>query len=227
MDMGFLFPDLSLKDAALFCHKLHTSYAAGIPIKRALSLIAGERRRANPTARIAGDLLDCLERDATLWQAAHWMRRRLPPFFVALVEAGEKSGTLDKALAMLTRYYEDCADLNRRLWRELMYPICLVLAIGIGIPILRVVLLSVAGQDEDFPGAIARIILSGIEPFFFLAMLTAIASRIPGLRAFLLTLVLWTPVAGRFLRRFAVGRFARAMELMESAGYPPRHAVWA
>lgn len=234
-----------MKDSALFCNKLHTSYAAGIPIKRALSLIAGERRRTNPAARIAGDLADCLERDATLWQAAHWMRRRLPPFFVALVEVGEKTGTLDKALATLTRYYEDCADLNRRLWRELMYPICLVLAIGIGIPILKVFLMGVAGQSFAYPTgllhfldtwlgiriapiflAIAGIILAGLEPFILLGIAVAIVSRIPGLWAFLLTLCLWTPIAGRFFRRFAVSRFARAMELMESAGYPPHHAVW-
>lgn len=243
--MGFLRPGLSLKDSALLCHKLHTSYAAGIPLKRALSLLAGERRRTNPGAQVAGDLLDCLERGATFWQAAHWNRRRLPAFFVALVEAGEKSGTLDKALATLTRYYEDCADLNRRLWRELTYPICLVLAISIGIPILQVVLLSVTGQQASSASplgdflhaslgisidplffAIAGIIVAGLEPFFLAGMFIAVFSRIPRMRALVTSLLFRIPLAGKFLQRLSVLRFAHGMALMDSAGYAPHHAVW-
>ena len=119
--MGLLSKEISTKDMVPICRQLATTYDAGIPILRGLSLVKESTRD-----RVARGVLDTIreqvQQGSTLGGAARTQSVRLPAYFIELLTAGEKSGRLSLMLRDLADYYEDQLNMRRSVIGAMVYP---------------------------------------------------------------------------------------------------------
>ncbi|MBI2432238.1 MAG: type II secretion system F family protein [Candidatus Hydrogenedentes bacterium] len=119
--MGLLSPKLSTKSMVPICRQLATSYEAGIPILRGLELV-GDNLKDKRASEVILHIKEDVRNGATLGGAARQQQRYLPPFFIALLEAGEKGGRLDVMLRDLAAYFEDRQVMMRKALGAMIYP---------------------------------------------------------------------------------------------------------
>lgn len=210
------------KRMALLCHELSTTYEAGLPIVRSLSLLAdGSPSRAmrRSLRRLASDI----ERGATLADAIHWQGRRFPTFFRELVAGGEVTGTLGPALRHLTAYYEDRVALQRRILTMLTYPFVVFVCAVFVIPLFELYAKSAFGlAPRDAPNEflLHSVLTWGVN----IAILVALV-RLGILNAVWSVVGTYLPPFSDITRHFALGRFFRALALFLESGFGAAKSV--
>lgn len=220
--MGLFSSQLSAKELAPICRQLATAYDAGIPIRRALSIVSD-----NTPRRIARDTLarmeDRIARGSSLGDAARAESHRLPPLLIELVTAGETGGRLDEMLRDMANYYEDRIAMQRKIISLMTLPALYLVAAWY----LGTFALGLAGNfsldarttfslTAYFEGYLRfQAIATGVFAFAFaciavaarmgmLGWITGLAARVWPLR----------PVSVRF----ALARFFRGMALLIASG---------
>jgi general secretion pathway protein F len=205
---------------------------AGVPVLRALRVLAGQRdqRVAVIFREIAGAVAD----GAELGEA---MSRRPDVFkstHVAIIRAGEKGGFLEDAVARLGQFVEGQAELKSKLTGALVYPLVLVSMGGIILLVIFAVLIPMVrpmfDRIEQLPAvtelvfAIATVV-SGYAPIAIGALAAVVvvfsfARRRPAVRRQLDRLFLRLPALGPLVRSIAIARFARMLGTMLRNGVP-------
>lgn len=112
---------MAMKTFLLFVQQFSALLKAGIPIVRALQLMADETR----DKRLKVILIDAIEHIAagsTLSSALSLHSGVFPPFFVALIRSGEQSGELATALAQAAEFYEKQHTTREEIKSALIYP---------------------------------------------------------------------------------------------------------
>jgi type IV pilus assembly protein PilC len=147
--------------------------------------------------------------------------RCFPALFVQLVDAGERSGTLERALAELTRFYEFQRDQWRRFLSRIAWPAiqyCLaVLVISGTVHILNMI----EGEAHGFGTGV--LIGYGI-PAALIIIYRTVVKRLGGTRI-CHELILATPLVGQVMRRLALMRFSFVLYLLYEAGLPITEAL--
>jgi len=207
---------------------------AGLTLDRSLALAATqpEQARLKP-------LIDALQSEirggASLSAAMDRRGGAFPPVAIALVEAGEASGTLGPSLGRLALMLERAEALSEQIRSALVYPAILVVA---SVASVLVLLTVVVPQFESFfqdseaelPAATllvlgASVFVRDAGPVLAVALLALVLglgrlARDPKLAlrrdAFLLSL----PRIGPWLSRVETARFARALGLLVGNGVP-------
>jgi general secretion pathway protein F len=118
----------SSKDRLLFARQLATLVRAGVPLDRSLSLCRDLAEKPALGAVIGATLKE-LRSGQSLANALAANPRFFPPLYVAMVRAGEASGTLPAVLDRLVEFEEFSAELRGYLISALIYPMVL-LAVG-------------------------------------------------------------------------------------------------
>lgn len=122
---------IPLKNLVFFTRQLATMFAAGLTLEKAMTNLAVEERHAGfkkTLETVAADirkglsLSDAFERHPGTFDA----------LFVALVKAGEVSGSLQTILDQLATYIEAVHDTNQKVKSALYYPF-MVLAFLVGV----------------------------------------------------------------------------------------------
>jgi type IV pilus assembly protein PilC len=112
---------VKLKDVAWMARNLATTQAAGLPIVRALKMLATQR-----SGSAIGDTMLAVHEDVVnggaLGEAFGKQEAKLGPLTTALVEAGEMSGKLDEALHKLAALTDARVRLKRKIISALAYP---------------------------------------------------------------------------------------------------------
>lgn len=119
----------SLETRVLFTRKFGTLYSAGIPILRALSMLAEQER----DARFRSMLLDVhkqVEGGVPLWEALQEHERWFGSVFVQSVRTGETSGKLDEVLAKSADFMEREMTTREEVRAALRYPVMVVGALA-------------------------------------------------------------------------------------------------
>ncbi len=223
--MGLISSSLSAKEMARLCHTLATLYDGGVPLVRAFKVLE-ESGGSRDLRSIARELRQAIGQGATLSQAVEFHGKRLSPVFVKMISVAEKTGGLAVVLPQLTKYYEDLRDMYNAVIRQVAYPASVLVAMLVGIPILKAFLSDVAGIAE----ASFEIQLLWILRNFGFTMGGAIFAVVLVAR---LTLYFTTresilmhcwPIAG-IVRTILLSRFAWAMMVFTRAGLPLHHAV--
>jgi type IV pilus assembly protein PilC len=117
-------------DFLVFNQQFNTLVKAGLPILKALDLLA--ERAASPRLRPAlVDVRDRVRNGALLSEALS-AQGSFPPVYVAVVSAGERSGNLSGVLEQYIAYLRTSTGFRSRLITTLIYPAVLVVfAIGV------------------------------------------------------------------------------------------------
>lgn len=223
--MGLFSSQLSNKQMALFCHNLATLYDGGVPLNRALRAME-ESGGSKDVRDLALDLRQNIEQGATLGQAVEWQQKRLSSVFVHMVAIGEHSGELGTMLPQLARYYDDLRKMYHAVIRQVAYPAAVLVAILVGIPILRAFLSDVAGiADAPFEVQLFWIMRNFLlqSGGLFLAIVVAARLTLRFTTRESILMHCW-PFAG-LVRRILLSRFAWAMMVFTRQGMPLHRAV--
>jgi len=231
---------VDLKQLAILCSQFSIVLTAGMPIARAVRLMAIQCRDKK-----LKQLMDQVADDvANGYSLADSFENkggdRLPATFIETIRAGESSGTLERSFANLQGYFEKQAAVRAKVRSALAYPIFLLILAAVVIAIIMVVAMPVfedtfADMGTEMPGITKMVI--GIADFFAswwwlmltLALLLVIGGKVYSNtetgRLRFAKLRSQMPLVGDIVRMKASSQFASTISTLLTAGLPLVNAV--
>jgi len=225
---------VSLKVLVFFTRQLSTMFSAGLTIERAITNLEKEEK-SKKFQRVLRRLSDDIKKGFSLSEAMEQHPGVFNPLYVALVKAGEVSGTLHTVLDELSDYLEKIEDTRRKVLSAMAYPIfvlvfMIVVIWGVFywiIPQFSEVY-SNFGADLPGPTLVAIAISKFITHNLFISILLVLVF------AFLMFLVYLTdrgryvmdeiklriPVLGQVINNSIMSKFARTFSILMAAGVP-------
>jgi general secretion pathway protein F len=222
---------LSGNDLALFSQQLARLLKAGLPLDRALDILASiAGRRVGPVVRRA---LDRVRDGASLSEAMAAQRGTFPPSYVSLIRAGEASGALHAVLARVADFLARTEAMRQRVISASIYPAILLAAAAASVGlVLTVVLPQFAPMFRDagarLPATTRLVMEAGdlLGQVWWIILLALLAAtllwsrlmRRPAAAAWRDRALLALPVIGGLITRFEVGRFCRTLAVLLGGG---------
>ncbi len=225
---------VSSKELETFTRLLSSLLAAGVPLSRALVILAKEASSPAAAAKWR-EVHDLVVDGVSLADAMAKSPDTFPKVYTAMVQAGEAGGFLDVVLAQIADFQSREKDLKSRVATAMIYPAVLfVLALVVltvllvfFIPKFQTVFASVKGSLP----LITEIIIatSRILREYGLVVAAALAGGFFLLRTWFSSekgrrvwegLVLESPIVGGLLSQFAMARFCRMLGTLMGAGVP-------
>jgi type IV pilus assembly protein PilC len=220
-------------DFLIFNQQFNTLIKAGLPILKALDLLAD--RTAAPRLRpILSDVRQQV-RDGALLSEAVAAQGIFPTVYTSSVLAGEKSGDLPGVLDQYIAYQKTSSGLRKRLTGVLIYPVILVIvATGILSYLVTYVIPQFAMLYKDMnvalpaPTVILITLVTGFKGYalgVMIVLVVAIVGSILWSRTeqggvWFDKLKLKIPVAGEVWIKFQVTQFARTLSTLLMGGTP-------
>ncbi len=221
-------------DIILFAQNLSMMLESGIGIVQAFSSII-EQTSKKPLKRAFIEIQKDIAAGNSLSETLALYPGTFPPFFIKMIQAGEKSGTLTGTLDELAKQTEKDYELREKIKSALLYPsIVLSLAVIIGIGISFFILPRLVNLFDSFKVdlpvttqiliSIGKIIeSSGIWILFGLFGLVIIfnlifrTSRFKPIRD---SIALNIPVVGKLIRYTTISRFGFLLSTLLESGVP-------
>lgn len=222
-------------DIAIFSRQLATMMKAGVPLVQSLQLVSSGHE--NPSMReLVGKIKNDIEAGGTLAEALGKHQVYFDDLFVNLVEAGEKSGTLEALLEKIAVYKEKTEALKAKVKKAMFYPSAVIIVAFIVTGILLYFVVPqfqslFQGFGADLPAFTLFVIgLSEALQKWWWAVLGVIGITSFGIvnahkrsrkfRRLLHRLQLRLPIVGDIFYKGAVARFTRTLSTMFAAGVP-------
>ncbi len=215
-----------------FTRQLQVLIGAGIPLVQGLELLVEQSTNATMKS-VALEVKDKVSSGTYLWQALGAYPKVFPKLYVALIRAGEASGSMDQMLKRLGRYLEDADRLQKMVKGAMMYP-AIVISIGVGVVSLMMVfvipkfeaLLKSNGQELPLPTQMVinlshfminniLFILVGAAVFGYL--LKNYLKSDEG-KAVIDRTMYRAPLFGNLMQKSGIARFARTMQTLLASG---------
>lgn len=225
---------VSLKTLVFFTRQLSTMFSAGLTIEKAVSDLEREEKNKK-FSKVLRKISDDIRKGYSLSEAMEQHPGVFNPLYVALVQAGEVSGTLHTVLDELSDYLEKMEDTRRKVMSAMAYPIFIfifLIAVVWGIfyfiiPQFTEVYTNF-GADLPAPTVIAINISNFITSHLFVAILLfllAIASiflvYLTDRGRFVMdNIKLKIPVIGGVFTNSIMSKFARTFSILMAAGVP-------
>jgi len=237
-DLGSLFTAkgtstrLTLMQQLTFTRQLTVLISAGIPIVQGLDILTEQALERGPRL-VFGGLKDKVSGGSFLWESMSAYPNAFPKMYVALIRAGEASGSIDQMLGRLGEYLESTEKLRRLVKGAMMYP-AIVTMIGGGVIGLMMVfvipkfeeILAGNGQEMPLPTQIVinmshflihnlwYLLAGGVTGFFLLLRFLRTAEG----KATLDRILFRAPLFGSLMQRQGVARFSRTMGTLLISG---------
>ncbi|MDP3735639.1 MAG: type II secretion system F family protein [bacterium] len=225
-------------DKISLARNLGAMLSAGLSVSRALEIL--DRQMRHPALRrVFGHLQGSISAGKTLHEGLSAFPRVFPPLFIAMVRAGEESGGLAQALALISTQMEQTYLLKKRIRGAMMYPtivLCAMVAVGAAMMVYVVPTLSDTFRELKVELPTSTRIIIGISDFmkahYLLAFGGAVAA-IVGFFALLRTrlgrrakeiVLLYTPIIRPLVQETNAARVARTLSSLLSAGVAITHA---
>lgn len=142
--LGGLTNRITTKDRVVFSRQLATLIGAGLPLSQSLHTVV-EQTDNRRMKSIAQAVLASVEGGKTLAESFSKHPDVFDTVFISLVEAGETSGTLDKALERIAAQQEKDAEMMSKIKGAMVYP-AIVLSVIVGVMIFM--LFTIVPQVE-------------------------------------------------------------------------------
>ena len=239
---GISFGRVSQKVMTTFTRQLSTLQDAGLPLLRSLQILESQQKPGKLKNVLIGVCED-VEGGNSLSESMGKYPAAFNRLYVKMVNAGEIGGVLDVILKRLAEFMEKSERLKRKIKGAMVYPIVVVLIaaliltgimwfiipkfeeifrdFGVALPgLTRGLIFSsrwVAGKNagQSIPGAF--VILP--SPIVIWLTFKLIRSAGPG-RAITDTILLWTPIFGKLVKKTIIARFTRTLGTLIAAGVP-------
>lgn len=223
---------VSAKDRIIFTRQLATLINAGLPLAQSLRTLTDQTENKKLVS-ITNDILASIEGGSSLSVAFAKHPEVFNDVYVALIAAGEASGTLDQAMERIANQQEKDAELIGKVRGAMIYP-AIVLVVIIGV--IAFMLLTVVPQIEvlyrdlkkELPFITAAMvgISNFLLNFWWLVILLLIAgvyflkryiATDNGRRTFD-TFKLNVPLFGIMFRKLYMARFTRTGQTLMASG---------
>jgi len=219
-------------ELVMMTRNLGSMLTAGLALSRALSVI--ERQSSNP--RLKGVLTTVqarINKGDQFNEALSEFPKVFDDLYVAMVRAGEESGSLSDALGILSIQMEKASALRKKIKGAMIYPmIVITIMIGIGILMMVYVMPSITGTFKalgaDLP-ATTRVLIA-VSDFMTAYTALSIGGLFGSIGLFLYSLqtkigkriVSWTvvrlPIIGNIAKEANAARMARTLSSLLSSG---------
>jgi len=222
------------KDVLFFTQELATLLNAGVPLDRALSIVAQLTSRGDFRA-VVMDVMRILKGGKSLADSLATRPSHFSELYINMVRAGEASGSLAQIFERLSEFERTRDDLRGYIISSLIYPMLLTL-VGLGsifvllnfvvprfaqifsdprmkIPTPTLILLEVSKIVQDYwlIAAVGMLVVGVLFQVYF---------RTQAGRLWWDTIRLRMPLLGEALRKAETARFARAMATLVTASVP-------
>ena len=231
---------ITTKDRIMFTRQLATLIGAGLPLASSMRTVAAQTENKGMKA-VAEEILASVESGKSLHDSFALHPELFNGVYLALIQAGETSGTLDLALKRLADQEEKDAAMMSKIRGALVYPgIILVVIIAVLAFMMIMVVPQVrdlyADMKQELPGMTKFLV--GVTDFFAVwwwLVLAFVAGGIFGLYSWIKntssgrktmdSFKIHVPLFGPLFRKLYVSRFARTAEMMLATGVPMLDSV--
>ncbi len=218
---------------------LSAMLVAGLSISRGLSVI--ERQSSNKNLKkIAAGLSESVRKGSSFHEALAAYPKVFPGLFVAMVRAGEESGSLSESLTAVSMQMERSEELTRKIKGAMIYPaivITAVIIVGIlmliyVVPTLTSTFTSLGVQvplATRIVVAISNFMVANVE-LVLLALIILVVGSVAFVRSrrganIVLFIALHLPVINELVRETYTARASRTLSSLLSAGVPVLEAL--
>jgi len=220
------------KDRIVFTRQLATLIAAGLPLAQSLHT-ALEQTENKRLQAIVQDITASIEGGKTLAESFSKHPEVFDTVFIALISAGEISGTLDEALQRVADQQEKDAAIMSKLKSAMTYPlIVLVVIFGVMAFMLFTVVPQVEKLYIDLKKDLPFITQVMVDAANFMVSFWWLVVIIAGIGGYFLVQYLKTeagiktqdilklnmPIIGRMFRKLYMARFTRTAQTLLSTG---------
>jgi type IV pilus assembly protein PilC len=230
---------VKLKELSVFCRQFATMVNSGLPILRALAILA-EQTDSKELEKILTSVRLEVEHGASLSGGMSKHPKAFNDLFISMIKAGETGGVLDTVLLQLADMIEDEVELRRKIKSAMTYPIavvCLVVLI-MGAMLLFVVpqfqtIYTSLGSQLPLPTRILLGMSNTVRADWWLVIAVAVGATF-GFRRFKNTpqgrlqidrIKLKAPVFGALFHKVALARMAGTFGMLLQAGVPILQAL--
>lgn len=225
---------VSLRVLVFFTRQLSTMFSAGLTIEKAITDLEKEEKHKK-FAKVLRKLGDDIRKGFSLSEAMEQHPGVFNPLYVALVKAGEVSGTLHTVLDELSDYLEKIEDTRRKVMSAMAYPIfILIFLCGVVWGMFYYIIPMFAAVYADFDAELPAPTVIAINTSNFItenvfATILLIIAALAGLFLVYLTdrgryamdaFKLRIPVVGAVIRNSIMSKFARTFSILMAAGVP-------
>lgn len=232
-------PKITEKQLAMICSQFSIILASGLPIVRAVELIANQSTDKNMKkllTQVAGDV----SAGFGLAQSFENKGHDLPRTFIETIRSGESSGTLDSSFRRLHSYYDKSSKTKSKVKNAMVYPVFTIVVAIVVVIIIMVVAVptftsSFASMGIEMP--LPTRVLIAISNFFskYIILIAALAAglgialKIYGTREQGRLKYGWLklkiPVLGKIALTRGAAQFANTMSTLLASGLSIIQAV--
>lgn len=228
-----------LKVLSIFSRQFATLISSGLTLFKALNVME-EQTEFPALVKVLVDVRSQVERGVSLSEAMSKHPKAFNRLYVAMVKAGEASGSLDKALLSLSDTMEKQVELRGKIKSAMAYPVaalCIVVLIAAAVllfivPIFKGIFKQLGGK---LPAPTLILVdISNILVHYFPFVVVGFVLAVIGFRKLIKTpngRVAWdttklkAPIFGELARKTAVSRFTSTLSALLSAGVPILEAL--
>lgn len=223
---------ITTKDKIVFTRQLSTLISAGLPLTQSLNTVF-EQTENKKLKSIIQEIIVSVEGGKTLYDSFSKFPKIFDPVFLALVGAGELSGTLDESLQRIANQQEKDAAIASKIKGAMTYPI-IVLFVIFGV--MAFMLLTVVPQVEKLYKDLKQqlpfltklmvdmanlfinywwliLMIIGIGIYFFIQYLKTESGQ-----RMIDNLKIKMPIFGNMFQKLYMGRFTRTGQTLLSSG---------
>ena len=230
---------VKLKTIAVFCRQFATMVNSGLPILRALSILADQTDNQE-LEKVLVQSRTYVEQGSSLSAALAKHPKAFNNLFISMIKAGETGGVLDDVLLSLADQIEREVELRRQIKSAMTYPIVVVAMVML---ILAAMLLFVVPQFETIyanlggtlplPTRILLGVSTAVRTYWYMVLLGGVVfsvlfrryKRTDNGRARVDALKLKVPVFGALFHKVALARFAATLGMLLRSGVPILQAL--
>ncbi|PKN72757.1 MAG: type II secretion system F family protein [Candidatus Cloacimonetes bacterium HGW-Cloacimonetes-3] len=225
---------VSLKTLVFFTRQLSTMFSAGLTIEKAITDLEREEKQKK-FAKVLRKLSEDIRKGFSLSEAMEQHPGVFNPLYVALVKAGEVSGTLHTVLDELSDYLEKIEDTRRKVTSAMAYPVFMVIfLVGVVWVMFYYIIPMFAAVYADFDAELPIPTVIAINTSKFIvnnAFSTVLLAIVAAFGLFLLYLTdrgrfvidsmkLKIPVIGAVINNSIMSKFSRTFSILMAAGVP-------
>jgi len=231
---SWLTPILSMTDVSLFMRQLASLLQAAMPIDEALQTI-GTHSHKKHVKKIIQQIRSSVIEGKNLAASIQLNTKGLPPYFIATVEAGERSAKLGYILENLADEIQQQESFKKKISTALIYPLLISLvALTVIVSLLLFVVPQIVTVFDSMnqvlpPLTIVIIELSNFLTTYIEIIIVALIAIVIGAKMALKQQVTKTkiqkilsqfPVIGKIMVSSNAVRFSRTLALLHDSGTP-------
>ena len=225
---------VTTKDRIVFTRQLATLINAGLPLTQSLHTVRDQTVNKKLQS-IAQDIISSIEGGSSLSSAFAKHPEVFNDVFIALVSAGEASGTLDKALERIADQQEKDAEIMSKVKGAMMYPLIVsFVMVGVIVFMLVTVVPQVGRLYKDLHQELpllTQIMVTTanfVQNFWYIVLIVVGLAiyfgrnwvKTDGGRETIDLVKLNAPLFGPLFRKLYMARFARTSETLMNNGVP-------